>query len=343
MPVATDFAVIEIGMSHPGEIAPLARLARPHVAMITTVAAAHLEAFESIEGIAREKAAIVEGLEPGGVAVLNADLETTPILVAAAKAAGAEVMLFGAAQGARYRLISVQLARDTTIVKAEAAGTPILFKVRTAGRHFAQNALGALAVAEALGLDLGLATCDIGLWAPPEGRGARERIVLDVVHDGMAFELIDDAFNANPASMAAALDVLGAAEPTDGVGRVAEGRRIAILGDMLELGPDEAHLHRVIARHPMMGRLAQVHCVGPRMRSLWEVLPQRQRGLWTETAAEMAAEAHHLVDAGDVVLVKGSKGSKVSLVVDAPAQIGTRGCGTIPEGRVDVVLAQSVR
>ncbi|MBI1218688.1 MAG: UDP-N-acetylmuramoyl-tripeptide--D-alanyl-D-alanine ligase [Rhodobacteraceae bacterium] len=322
MPVGAEYAVIEIGMNHPGEIAPLARLARPHVAMITTVAAAHLEAFENVEGIAREKAQVMAGLQPGGVAVLNADLPVTPILLAAAEAARARILTFGAAATADFRLRDVQVTRDTTVVRAEAAGLPLLFKVGSAGRHFAMNALGVMAVAEALGLDLGLAAIDIGRWQPPEGRGARERIVLDLVNDAMAFDLIDDAFNANPASMAAALDVLVGAEPTHGIGRVAEGRRIAILGDMLELGPDELALHRAIADHPGLPKIAQIHCVGPRMRVLWDALPRRQRGLWTETAAEMVAEARHLADAGDVVLVKGSKGIKVSRVVDALRNLG---------------------
>lgn len=322
MPVSAEFAVIEIGMNHPGEIAPLARLARPHVAMITTVAEAHLEAFENIDGIAREKASIVEGLEPGGMAVLNADLATTPILIAAAEAVGARIITFGTAATADFRLREVQVAHDTTVVRAEAAGRAVLFKVGSAGRHFAMNALGVLAVAEALALDLGLTAIDIGNWQPPEGRGARERIVLDLVNEAMAFDLIDDAFNANPASMAAALDVLGGADPTHGIGRVTEGRRIAVLGDMLELGADELALHRAIAAHPALPKIAQIHCVGPRMRALWEVLPRRQRGLWTETAAEMVAEARHLADAGDVVLVKGSKGIKVSRVVDALRNLG---------------------
>ena len=317
MPEESDFAVIEIGMNHPGEIAPLARLARPHVAMITTVAAAHLEAFESIEAIAHEKAAIVQGLEPGGVAVLPADLAVTPILTGAAAGAGARIILFGAEKTADFRLDEVRLCRDATVVQARARGASLLYKVRSAGRHFAVNALGALAVAEALGLDLAVAALDIGQWRPPAGRGKRERIVMDVVQDQMAFDLIDDAFNANPASMAAALDVLIAAEPEHGIGRVAEGRRIAILGDMLELGPEEDLMHLAIARHPGLEAIHTIHCVGPRMRGLWASLPRGQRGEWHDTAAELAARAHHLVDAGDVVLIKGSKGSKVSLVVDA--------------------------
>ncbi|MFC2968669.1 UDP-N-acetylmuramoyl-tripeptide--D-alanyl-D-alanine ligase [Acidimangrovimonas pyrenivorans] len=325
MPVDSDYAVIEIGMNHPGEIAPLARLARPHVALITTVAAVHLEAFENIEAIAHEKAAILDGLEPGGTAVLPADLDTTPILTGKAAQVGAQVVLFGAGAEADFRLLDVQLKRDATIVRAEARALPLLFKVRSPGRHFAANALGALAVAQALGLDLSVAALDLGRWQPPAGRGMREVIPLDAVQDEMAFELIDDAFNASPTSMAAALEVLGAAEPTDGIGRVARGRRIAILGDMLELGPDEIALHEAIAKHPMMERIETVHCVGPRMKALWQALPRTQRGEWHETAPELAARAHHLVDAGDVVLVKGSKGSKVSLVVDALRKLGQAG------------------
>ena len=135
----------------------------------------------------------------------------------------------------------------------------------------------------------------------------RARVVLDVV-DETRFDLIDDAFNANPASMAAALDMLIAASVEEGVGRFARGRRIAILGDMLELGTTEITLHRAIADHPGLGQVSLIHCVGPRMRALYEVLPSRQRGQWVATAQELAVQARSLIDAGDVVLVKGSRG-----------------------------------
>ena len=321
MPEETEFAVIEIGMNHPGEIAPLARMADLDVAMITTVAPAHLEAFESIEGIAHEKASILDGLRPGGVAVLNADIEMTPILRAKAAAVGAREVLFGTSERADWRIQSVELAGETTVVRATRSGTPILFKVRSPGRHFAANATAALAVAEAMGGDTAISACDIGQWAPPSGRGTRERIVTDALEE-IGFDLIDDAFNANPASMAAALDVLIGAEPENGKGRLSTGRRIAVLGDMLELGPTEGALHEAIARHPGLEAVTVIHCVGPRMRALWQVLPRGQRGQWVETAAELAARARSLVDAGDIVLVKGSKGSKVSLVVDGLRKLG---------------------
>ncbi|SMX33776.1 UDP-N-acetylmuramoyl-tripeptide--D-alanyl-D-alanine ligase [Actibacterium lipolyticum] len=322
MPQDADFAVIEIGMNHPGEIAPLAQMARPHVAMITTVVAAHLEAFENVAAIAHEKASILDGLEPGGTAVLLNDLDVSPILLAKADQVGAKTLTFGASAGCDFRLTEVTLKADATIAHAAVGGNDLLFKIQTAGRHFAMNALGGLAVADAVGADLAVAACDLVNWAPPAGRGAREKLLLDDIDDRMAFDLIDDAFNANPASMEAALDVLAAAEPEDGIGRVAKGRRIAVLGDMLELGPTEEALHRAIADDPSLRGVSLVHCVGPRMRVLYDVLPRHQRGEWHETAAELAARARSLVDAGDVVLVKGSKGSRVSLVVDALRKLG---------------------
>lgn len=321
LPQDAGYAVIEIGMSHPGEIEPLARLARPHVAMITTVAPAHLAAFDGIEGIALEKASIFRGLEPGGTAVINADLTTSALMIQAAAPHG--VVTFGATSAADWRLDSATIHDETTVCRATSPAGPVLYKVATPGRHFALNALGALAAAAALGADPVISAHDIGRWAPPSGRGTRERILLDVVEETF-FDLIDDAFNANPVSLAAALDVLIAAVPTHGIGVVGDGRRIAVLGDMLELGPDEIGMHRAVARHKGLDAIATIHCVGPRMRALWEALPRRQRGEWVETAAELAARPRSLFDAGDIVLVKGSKGSKVSLVVDGLRKLGQK-------------------
>ncbi|MCF6445226.1 UDP-N-acetylmuramoyl-tripeptide--D-alanyl-D-alanine ligase [Nereida sp. MMG025] len=321
MPADTDFAVIEIGMNAPGEIAPLSRMAAPHVAMITTVAAAHLEAFESIEGIAREKASIIDGLSTTGTAVLNADIGTSEILRNWAAKRGVKTILFGQ-MAPDYRLTSVKIVGDSTIVQAEMQGQPVLFKVMSAGGHFAMNALGSLAVVDALGGDAGRAAVDMARWSPPAGRGKRERLQLDIVEDAFIIDLIDDAYNANPTSMAAALEVLAAAEPQDDLGRVSKGRRIAILGDMLELGDDEAAMHAAIAELESMARITKVHCVGPRMRALYDALPAPQRGLAVDAASELATQIGQLVDAGDVVLVKGSLGSKVTQIVDAIRKLG---------------------
>ena len=316
MPVDADFAVIEIGMNHPGEIAPLSQIAKPHVAMITTVAPAHLEAFDNIEGIAVEKAAIFDGLVDGGTAVINADIATKTILSDKATKLGAKIVQFGECDAADALATAITIADQTTMVQARFGDHDTVFKVNAPGRHFAVNGLGALAVANCLGLDLAVAMTDIGRWRPPVGRGTRERIILDAVEYQNAFDLIDDAFNANPTSMIASLEVLAAATPGT------NGRRVAVLGDMLELGPDEIAMHQALAEESRIDELNVVHCVGHRMRALYDLLPEAIAGRWTETAEDLAGDAHALVQAGDVLLVKGSKGSKVSLVVDAVRKLG---------------------
>ncbi|MGJ8610490.1 MAG: UDP-N-acetylmuramoyl-tripeptide--D-alanyl-D-alanine ligase [Octadecabacter sp.] len=321
MPKDTQFAVIEIGMSNPGEIAPLSCMARPDVAMITTVAAAHLEAFDDINGIAREKASIIDGLPSNGIAVLNADTETSAVLDNYATKRDIARVSFGQ-MSRTWRLDHVALAEGQTLVQADTPNGPLMFKLSTAGRHFAMNGLGILASCAALGADPVQAAMDLGHWAPPAGRGTQETVVLDPATTGEDLTLLDDAFNANPTSLTAALEVLASYTPRDNVGRVIKGRRVAILGDMLELGKDEAAMHADIVNDPSVPALHLIHCAGPRMRHLYDALPDGQRGAWAETAAELAAQVSGLVDAGDVVLVKGSKGSKVAVVVDAIRKLG---------------------
>ncbi|MDX8351300.1 UDP-N-acetylmuramoyl-tripeptide--D-alanyl-D-alanine ligase [Cognatiyoonia sp. IB215182] len=322
MPADADYAVIEIGMSNPGEITPLSQMAQPHVAMVTTVAAAHLASFESLAAIAVEKACIMDGLQPRGMAVLNADIETTQILQDHAAEMGVKTTLFGK-NGRDWTVKDVRLSGDVTIINASHGDQHYLFKLSVPGRHFAMNAVGVLAVTDALGADPVAASLDIAGWIPPAGRGTREIIVTDDASEE-SLELLDDAFNANPTSLAASLEVLAAATPANNVGRIIKGRKVAILGDMLELGTNEVQMHRDMAANTHLQQADLVHCVGPLMRHLWEDLPEGQRGRWAETAPELVGQAPRLVDAGDVVLVKGSKGSKVSLIVDAIRKLGHR-------------------
>ncbi|RJL18315.1 UDP-N-acetylmuramoyl-tripeptide--D-alanyl-D-alanine ligase [Paracoccus siganidrum] len=298
MPRHTDFAIVEIGMNHPGEIAPLSRMARPHVALITTIAAAHLEAFDGLDGIAREKGAIFQGLQPVGTAVIPEDLPVTQILRDCADAAGAIVLGFG--QHGMARLAQAKPVDGALACRARITGETVDFTLQTTGAHFAMNAVGVLAALGAAGADLREAGRRLGDWQPPKGRGA--------VEDLGAIRLIDDAFNANPASLAAGLATLAGLEG---------GRRVAILGDMLELGPDELALHRAVATDPAMDRIDLVHAAGPRMRHLHDALPPAKRGLWAQTAAELADQAAHLARPGDIILIKGSKSSLISTVVDA--------------------------
>ena len=321
MPADTEYAIIEIGMNHPGEILPLTMLARPHAALITTVAAAHLEAFENITGIALEKASIFDSLPIGAPAVYNADVETSAILAAKAHDKRLHGIAFGE-HGFDWKLKALTIQGDTTIVQAEFDDKPILFKLATPGRHFAMNGLGALAIVQAIGADLAQAIAVLGRWTPYKGRGQREAIQLDPVEAQERLSLIDDSYNANPTSVAAALEVLAGATTTDGVGRVGKGRRIAFLGDMKELGDDAVALHAGLAHLEAAQKLDVIHCVGPLMRALYDLLPEQQRGDWFETSAEMCEGLRHKIDAGDVVLAKGSLSIKLGLVVDAIRKMG---------------------
>ena len=327
-----DFAVIEIGMNAPGEIAPLARLARPDVALITTVEAVHLAAFRDLRGIAREKASIFQGLAPAGTAVINRDASTYTVLLAAARRAGVRPVRFGRTGRPEFRLEDVKVGETGTSVAARAHGERFLFRLGAPGRHLAMNALGVLASVEALGGDIARAALALGGWRAPAGRGARWTVTLGPGGLDGTVTLIDESYNANPAAMAAALEVFAGEAPQDGLGRVAHGRRVAFLGDMLELGPKERELHAALAEVPAMAAVSTVHCAGPRMRALYDVLPGAQRGEWFPDAAAMAAKARRLVDAGDVAMVKGSLGSKVGQVVEAIKTLGEAHPAEAPEG-----------
>ena len=228
----------------------------------------------------------------------------------------------GRSQDADFQLVTAQPALNATSVRALLSGEPVLFKLQSAGTHFALNALGVLASVIAAGADPTLAALDLAYWTPPEGRGARALVQLDKTDEALTLDLIDDAYNANPASLAAALEVLAAGRPVNGIGRVGKGRRIAFLTDMLELGANEVELHSEVARYPAMSDVDIVHCAGPLMKSLHKALPADQQGEWHASAEDLAARVRRLVDAGDVAMVKGSKGSKASLVVDAIRNLG---------------------
>ncbi|WP_170409131.1 UDP-N-acetylmuramoyl-tripeptide--D-alanyl-D-alanine ligase [Ruegeria arenilitoris] len=309
MPRDIEFAVIEIGMNHPGEIAPLARQARPHVALVTTVAAVHLEAFDSVAGIAQEKAAIFEGLEPGGAAIVNADIEHAEILRQIAQDYGAGIVDFGR-KAADYALTDISQGGDSVRAEAAVGDATITYDVQSAGTHFAMNALGALAACVEMGVDLDEAIAGLRQWSPVKGRGVREVLPLAA---GGQIELLDDSYNANPTSMEAALDVLAAAEGT---------RRVAFLGDMKELGTQEIAMHSGMADVAAMAQVDQVHCIGPLMMALHAALPEGKRGLWSETSTEMAAHLPDLIRAGDTVLAKGSLSMALAQIVDGLRKMG---------------------
>ncbi len=312
MPRDTQYAVIEIGMNHPGEIAPLARQAKPHVALVTTVAAVHLEAFDSVAGIAHEKAAIFEGLTDNGAAIVNADIEHADVLRDCAARHGARIVEFGRS-ASDYVLTDVTQSPETVHAEATVDGQSFSFDVQSAGTHFAMNALGALAACVELGVDLDLAIHGLRQWSPVKGRGVREVIAMA---NGGQIELLDDSYNANPTSMEAAMDVLAAAQGT---------RRIAFLGDMKELGPQELPMHAAMANVAAMARIDRVHCIGPLMQAMHRALPQAKRGLWFETSEEMTSHLPEIVENNDTVLAKGSLSMGLARVVDGLRKMGQVG------------------
>jgi UDP-N-acetylmuramoyl-tripeptide--D-alanyl-D-alanine ligase len=307
-PASARYVVLEMGMNHAGEIAPLSRLARPHVALITTIAPVHLEFFGSLAKIADAKAEIFLGLQPDGVAVINRDIPQFAQLKRAANAAGIErVVSFGEHAQADACLIKCSLHPRCSTVQADILGTEITYKVGAPGRHLVHNSLAVLAVADLVGADLALAALALAEFKAIAGRGAP--VGLDL--PGGTALLIDESYNANPVSVDAALALLGQTP----IGP--QGRRIAVLGDMLELGSKGKALHRGLAAPIAANAIDLVFCCGPLMHSLWQALPASQRGGYAENSAALEAQVVPAIRAGDVVMVKGSLGSRMAPIVKA--------------------------
>jgi UDP-N-acetylmuramoyl-tripeptide--D-alanyl-D-alanine ligase len=310
-PEAVRFAVFEMGMNHAGEIEPLTKLVRPQVAIITTVEPVHLEFFGTLEAIADAKAEIFAGIEPGGAAVLNRDNAQFSRLKASAERVGvARIVTFGEHARADARLVKVSLHPDCSTVQARILGTDVTYKLGAPGKHLVLNSLAVLAAVALTEADLALAALALTKLTPPSGRGARKTLELN----GGTALLIDESYNANPASMRAALALLGQAPIT------ARGRRIAVLGDMLELGPSGADLHRALAKAAVASGVDLVFCSGPLMRALWEALPSERRGGYADTAAALESHVLAAVRAGDAVMIKGSLGSRMGPIVKALEQ-----------------------
>ncbi len=317
-PVATRYAIFEMGMNHAGEIGPLAQLVRPQIAIITGIAPVHLEYFKSLDGIADAKAEIFEGVEPGGAAVLNRDSEHFDRLAKKAAAAKIKVVSFGGHEKADARLIQCALQPGSSTVHANILGTEAKYKIGAPGRHLVVNSLAVLAAAVLAGADLAISALALANLAPPSGRGTHVPLVLP----GGAALLIDESYNANPVSMRAALALLGQAQ----IGP--RGRRIAVLGDMLELGDQADALHRELAGPVVDNTVDLVFCCGPAMHALWDALPSGRRGGYAENSKGLESQVIEAVRAGDAIMVKGSNGSKMAPIVKALQRAYTRA----PEG-----------
>ena len=308
MPEDSRFGVFEMGMNHPGEIEPLSRLARPHAALVTTVEAVHGAFFASTDEIADAKAEIFAGMEAGGAAVLNRDNPYFGRLKAAAEARGIKNVLgFGAHGESVVRLVELDIEPEFSDLVADVAGRRVSYRLGVPGRHWAINSLGVLTAVLAVGADVEMAAQALRALAPVQGRGRRHRVRIP----GGAFRLIDESYNASPASVRAAIEVAGRTPPELG------GRRIAVLGDMLELGRESEAHHAGLATVLENNGIDLVFTAGRHMAHLWDRLPAPMRGGHAASAEKLAALVVSAVRPGDVVTVKGSAGSRTGQIVRA--------------------------
>lgn len=326
--VREAFCVVEIGMNHAGEIAPLAQLAKPHVAVITTIEAAHIGYLGGMEAIAEEKASIMRGLDQAGTAVLPADSPWFALL--RDRAGSHRVVGFGSGRGAAVRLTQLEQGPDSCSLLVDVLGHELRLRLNAPGRHMAMNAVAALGAIVALDLDPVIAADALEGFAPLPGRGAHRRIMLG---QGSAL-LLDESYNANGASMRAALEVLRLQSAV---------RHVAVLGDMRELGEFGPAEHAALAGD--VARSADiVFACGPQMRHLFDAIPPAIRGRYAQDAAALAPVVAELVADGDAILVKGSLGSRMRTIVaalDALAGATAAAGGVVSNANVAVAVAET--
>nr|WP_286675474.1 UDP-N-acetylmuramoylalanyl-D-glutamyl-2,6-diaminopimelate--D-alanyl-D-alanine ligase [Rhizobium sp. CSW-27] len=308
MPADTEYGVFEIGMNHPDEIRPLVKMVRPHVSVITTIAPAHLGNFKSLDEIAAAKAEILEGVEPNGVALLNRDNKYFSLLEQMAQAQGvANILSFGQHAKADFRLADFEGTGEGSTIWAVVNGETMEVHIGAPGRHIAENAMIALGVAALFGADLEAARDALARLRAVKGRGERHRLEIGGGH----LTLIDESYNANPASMRAAIALLAASQPE------ASGRRIAVMGDMLEMGEFSAKVHEELAGPLLAAGIEHVWLAGPEMAALRDALPDSVHVEYRPTTAELSDFVVRSVIPGDVLMVKSSLGLGFGKIVSA--------------------------
>jgi len=312
LPRDSVYAVQEMGMNHAGELAALTQIARPEVAVITTVGPAHLEHFSDLGAIVAAKCEIFEGLSQGGTAVLPADHAYFGTMEAAAKQAGAaNIITFGSAEGADLRLISAKVVAMQTVVEAEIGGGAVDYTLPFIGGHWAMNSLAALGAAIAVGADASRAIETLEAIRVPDGRGA----ITEVAKDDGAFILIDESYNANPQSLEAAIDALSAVATMRQI--YGTGRAIAVLGDMFELGPTSRALHAAVATQLTTKEIDRLFTCGDLMACAYEAAPEAMRAAHADDAEALIAALDAEIRPGDVVMIKGSHGMRMDRIVRA--------------------------
>ena len=310
MPLDSDFAILEMGMNHPGEITVLSHWAKPDVSLITTVEAVHIEYFNSVSEIADEKAAIFDGMGGRGIAVLNAD---NPHYLRMKKQAEAKnmdrILGFGMASSANCRLIGYRIEETHSQIEALIAGTPIGFTIGTIGKHWAMTSVAVLAIVDALGADLAKAAAALEYFTEPKGRGQIKKLTMK----GGPLRLVDDTYNASPVSVKGAIEKV--AEMRAASRR--KPRTIVVLGDMLELGEHAEEMHVGLVPTLVNNQMDLVFAAGTFMEKLYLSLPESMQGAYRTTSRELAPVVIAKLQENDLVLVKGSRGSQMDIVVRA--------------------------
>ena len=309
MPLDVDYAVIEMGMNHAGEIKPLSVMAQPHVSLITTVDAVHIEFFANVEAIADEKAAIFDGMR-GGVAVLNADNAQFERLKKHAQARGMDrILAFGTGKNALCRMNQYAIDDTHSVIEATIAGTTMSYRIGTIGKHWALMSVAVLGVVDALHADLAKAAAALEQFREPKGRGEIKKLSVK----GGNLRLVDDCYNASPVSMKGAIEKI--AEMRDAAPEPV--RTVVVLGDMLELGEHAEDLHVGLVPTLVNNQMDLVFAAGTFMEKMYHALPETMRGAYKPTSRELAPVVVEALQANDLVLVKGSRGSRMDVVVDA--------------------------
>ncbi|HOO50533.1 MAG TPA: UDP-N-acetylmuramoyl-tripeptide--D-alanyl-D-alanine ligase [Alphaproteobacteria bacterium] len=319
MHAGSDFGIFEMGMNHANEITPLTEMVKPHVAIITTIASVHAEHFpDGVNGIAKAKAEIFSSMDEHGIAILNADIAQFELLRAEAQKSGIKkIFTFGKSNAADARLTDCLIASNGTRITANIMGEEVSFTLKDAGEHIALNALSVLLAVKLLGHDMAKAIEGLKGIEPPAGRGKRE--LIDIGDKNNPVTLIDESYNASPIAMEAAFKVMALIDPGRG------GRRIAILGDMYELGSNAPQIHKDLALPLQAAGVDLVYTCGPLMKNLYDAIPEQNRGAHTNDAPELAKIVPDVLVPGDVVLVKGSRGGgeipRMQMVVEAMREI----------------------
>lgn len=310
LPSAVDYAVIEMGMNHAGEISPLSRMTQPHVSLITTVEAVHLEFFPSVSAIADEKAAIFDGMGEAGVAVIPSDNDHFLRLKTHAERKGLDrILSFGTGRSANCRMVDVRIVGGHSEIEAVIAGTPFTYRLGTLGKHWALTSVAVLGIIDALGGDLAAAASSLEYFVEPKGRGQLRNLGFKGSH----LQLVDDSYNASPVSVKGAIEKIASIRDAS----KEKLRTVVVLGDMLELGEQAEDLHVGLVPTLINNQMDLVFAAGTFMEKLYQALPEGMQGAYRATSRELAPVVVNALRGNDLVLVKGSRGSRMDLVATA--------------------------